>query len=284
LTSAGFATQKAFLSPFIRIAYYHDVAPWMAASFEAQLQYLSEHFVPVTSDELSGFLDRGTWVHRKPGLMLTFDDGLRSHIEIVAPLLEKYGFQGWFFVPIGLLMQDASAQPQAAEHGTVLHYQNVDCDPRVFLTLKQLSELSRKHVIGCHTAHHVRLSRSLSPQILDHEIVDAKAQLEQAIGKSVDAFSWVGGEEWAYSNGAATKIGQQFKYSFTTNTRIIRPGDSMLKLDRTHIEADFPLPLVKLQMSGLMDIYYNRKRRRVAKLLVPDYTGELTSARIQSGH
>lgn len=84
--------------PSLRAVNYHDVPARLAEPFEEQLRFFARHFVPVGPRELGELLaDR--WPHRKPGLLITFDDGLRSHAEVAAPLLERHGFPGWFFVP-----------------------------------------------------------------------------------------------------------------------------------------------------------------------------------------
>jgi hypothetical protein len=41
-------------------------------------------------------------------------------------------------------------------------------------------------------------------------------------------------------------------------------------LDRTHVEADFPLSLVRFQLAGFMDLRHAGKRRRVARVLSYD--------------
>jgi peptidoglycan/xylan/chitin deacetylase (PgdA/CDA1 family) len=267
LTRLGIVLQRSCFSPHIRILYYHDVAPSQRDAFEAQLVMLRQYYEPASREDLRELLARGRWRHRKPGIIITFDDGLRSSLEVIAPALEKHGFQGWFFVPIGLITMPVPEQPQSADRQLVTHANDVLHDPRVFLSTEQLRELGRRHVIGCHTINHVRLSDSLSPATLDAEILHAKQLLETALGQSVDSFAWVGGEEWAYSRGAAQRVESAFRYAFTTNTRPVRPTTSPLELDRTHLEADNPLWLVRFQLSGIMDLRHAPKRRRVAKLL-----------------
>src|SRR5688500_7474862 len=99
INSLGFAFQRRFLFPFIRVINYHDVPVEQAANFESQLRYYSSRFADVNEQKLRGFLGGEPWPDEKPGIILSFDDGLASHSEVVAPALEKYGFTGWFFVP-----------------------------------------------------------------------------------------------------------------------------------------------------------------------------------------
>lgn len=65
-------------------------------SFKRQLEYFaSERTVVSTSDVLSAI--KGDFKLSKGAIWLTFDDGYKDHFEYVAPLLEKFGFDGAFF-------------------------------------------------------------------------------------------------------------------------------------------------------------------------------------------
>ena len=271
--SLSFALQRSMLAPFIRVLYYHDVPAMLASEFARQLTSFKQSFVPASKADLDRLLIEGVWPHDRPGIILTFDDGLRSHAEVVAPLLDRLGFQGWFFVPTDLVTLAPSEQPAAALRHSVLHDCDTASDPRVFMSERQLVALSECHIVGCHTATHVRLSRELSGSELRKELHDSKQRLEAILGRSVDAFSWVGGEEWAYSEAAAKVVADLFDYAFTTNTCIARPGSSRLNIDRTHVEASFSPSLVRLQLSGMMDLYYRSKRRRLNSCLTPCSAG-----------
>jgi peptidoglycan/xylan/chitin deacetylase (PgdA/CDA1 family) len=184
--------------------------------------------------------------------------------------LEKHGFQGWFFIPVDLVAIPASEQPAAAARHDVLHDCDTAQDPRVFMTSRQVAAIAESHVVGCHTATHVRLSRSVSEMDLGAELGRAKQRLEAFLGgRRVDSFSWVGGEEWAYSEPAAQIVARLFDYAFTTNTCVARAGTPQLNICRTHIEPFFSHSLVRLQLSGMMDLYYRSKRRRLRSSLAP---------------
>jgi len=65
-----------------------------ARAFEEHLRFLKRHcrFTSAANySQANGSL-------RRPVVMLTFDDGLRSHAEVVAPLLQKYGIPATFFI------------------------------------------------------------------------------------------------------------------------------------------------------------------------------------------
>jgi len=261
LLSSGL--QRLMLSPFIRVVYYHDVPVTMANEFERQLVSFKQHYVPAAKADLDGLLNHGAWPHDRPGIIVTFDDGLRTHAEVVAPILDRLGFQGWFFVPVDLVTVPPSEQPESAVRHGVLHDCDTEADPRVFMSEQQLTALGARHIVGCHTGTHVRLSDQLTETQMCDELISAKHRLESIVNRKVESFSWVGGEEWAYSAAAARIIAKLFDYAFTTNTSITRAGNSRLNIDRTHVEASFSAALVQLHLSGMMDLYYHRKRRRL---------------------
>jgi peptidoglycan/xylan/chitin deacetylase (PgdA/CDA1 family) len=268
VSSLSFSLQRSLLSPFIRVVFYHDVPPALAGDFERQLSLFKKKFVPTTRADLDALLRGAHWPHDRPGIIVTFDDGLRSHFEVAAPILDRLGFQGWFFVPVDLLTLPPDAQPTAAERQSVLHDCDTTRDPRVFMTGRQLVELAERHIVGCHTATHCRLSKDLTESQLQMELRRAKERLESLLGgHRVDSFSWVGGEEWAYSEAAARIVADIFDYAFTSNTCVTRAGTSRLNIARTHVEAFFSLSLVELQLSGMMDLYYLSKRRRLESCL-----------------
>jgi peptidoglycan/xylan/chitin deacetylase (PgdA/CDA1 family) len=259
LNSAGHFVQRLALSPFIRVINYHDIPAHLSENFSAQLRFYATRFVNVGYQDLVDFLQGGKWRHDRPGLIISFDDGLRSHYEVAAPLLEKHGFTGWFFVPAGLIegiggrsaADAAASSPLSADEN---------------LTLEQLRYLDSHHVVGCHTETHCRLSKDVPTEKLQTEILEAKRMLERALGHSMKIFCWVGGEEYTYSREAAQFIKQGYELSFMTNNAVVRHKTNPLQLQRTNIEAENPLWLVRFQTSGLMDIAYYPKRKRVNRL------------------
>lgn len=266
LSRLGFGLQVAALSPFIRVVNYHDVPPELAGAFEEQLRFYARHFTPVGWDELVRFR-AGGWSSRRPGLIVSFDDGLRSHAEVVAPLLERHGFPGWFLVPTGLLSLPAAEQHPTAVEARVLAPEPPPTDGRVFMTWDQVRELDSQHVIGAHTVSHHRLSASTETGRLRREIFGSKADLEEQLGRDVPVFCWVGGEEDSYSAEAAALITEAgFEVGFMTNNAPLRRSTHMLQVQRTNVEAWDSLALVRFQLSGAMDLLYAPKRRRVVRL------------------
>ena len=100
---------------------------------------------------------------------ITFDDGCETDLIAAAPILRDAGFNATFFITTGRL------------------------NSRGYLSRTQLQELSSMTFeIGCHSMTHPYLP-DLDHNGLQREIVQAKADLEQIIGKPVEHFSCPGG-------------------------------------------------------------------------------------------
>jgi peptidoglycan/xylan/chitin deacetylase (PgdA/CDA1 family) len=100
---------------------------------------------------------------------VTFDDGSETDLTCAAPVLRQLGFGASFYITAGWLGQNG------------------------YLSQSQLRELSALGFeIGCHSMTHAYLT-DLDQNGLQREIGDAKLQLEQIIGKSVEHFSCPGG-------------------------------------------------------------------------------------------
>jgi peptidoglycan/xylan/chitin deacetylase (PgdA/CDA1 family) len=266
LNAAGVLLQKRLLWPWARALNYHDVPVRLAGAFEEQLRFFARYFVSVGPSELAE-LQAGRWPHRKPGLLLTFDDGLRSHADVVAPLLESYGFSGWFNVPVGFVDAPPAEQKTFARCNRI-GFRAADWpEERLALSWTDLRRLDGPHTICCHTWNHRRLSAELTPEELELEIGEAKRRLEAELGHEVRSFAWVGGEEWAYSRAAADRIrAAGFEVSFMTNNAVVRPHGELLQVQRTNVEADFDPAFVRFCLSGFYDLLYLRKRRRVNRI------------------
>lgn len=78
--------------------YYHlDVD-----DFRRQLDYFEDNFGFVPKEEFLSVVRGNQDVSQLPtGVVLTFDDGLRDHYDVVFPELQKRGLWGIFYIPTG---------------------------------------------------------------------------------------------------------------------------------------------------------------------------------------
>ena len=254
---------------YIRAINYHGVSENTAVNFERQLAYYAERFTAVSLPDLDNFFHLQHWDKKHPGLIISFDDGLSSNYSVAAQLLEKYGFHGWFFVPVDFIAAPSSEQPEYCDTHHIWKDSNSSQAERKAMSWDELRDLDRRqHVIGCHTRSHLRMSLDLPVAVLEHEICSGKAALEEALGHICDCYAWVGGEEWSYTSSAASMIRKAgYKYSFTTNSYPITRKSDPQQLGRNNVESAWPLSLASFELSGFQDMRYMPKRRRVARVI-----------------
>jgi peptidoglycan/xylan/chitin deacetylase (PgdA/CDA1 family) len=248
----------------IRVINYHGTPREEMANFEEQLKFYQKYYAPVTYNDLEIFFTGKGWHKNKPGLIISFDDGHRTNYDYALPLLEKYGFTGWFFIPPGLIDGSKDVQENFV---AIKKFKGGYNDGRFLMSWDEINKLCQMHVVGCHTLTHHRMNSNDSEEVLEKEIKVSRKLFETNINRPVDVFCWVGGEEYTYTKKAAEKIRNAgYRFSFMTNTFPLTPRQNPLQIQRTNIESDNPLFLVRFQLGFLMDMLYYRKRKRVNQL------------------
>ena len=259
---------KAAMFPFIRVVGYHDTPALHAGRLRTHFEWYRRNFFDCDRARLDSFLNGEPWGERLPGLIISFDDGLRSNFSVAAPLLEEFGFTGWFMVPAAVPDLSPEQEEGFASEQLIPH-----APPRagekLFVTWEDLRSLhSAGHQICCHSYHHKRLSAALSDEELDEEIGRSRRVFEERLGFAIDSFAWVGGEEYSFSRGAFDRMMREgYARVFSGNCLPILPKQSPFFLERNHADAAFSLNELRLSVGGLYDALYTAKRRRVTRLL-----------------
>ena len=257
-----------FGSDVIRAVNYHSIPFETKEIFRKHLIYFSKYYTSVKEHDLEMFFKTGKWHKKKPGLILSFDDGIKDNFDIAYPLLEEYGFTGWFFVPTDFVNTAVNEQLDFAKNNQITVKMDLKMD-RVALNWDEINILAKNHVVGSHTRSHYRMEETADNEKLKYEIVQSKNILEEKIGKEVVSFCWVGGEEHTYTKKAFQLIeASDYKFGFMTNTSLIFKNTSPFLLDRTNLNSHWPLYLIRFQLCGIMDLLYRKKRKRVHKYLV----------------
>jgi peptidoglycan/xylan/chitin deacetylase (PgdA/CDA1 family) len=78
---------------------YPGIAACSTADFAGQVEHLLRHHEPLHPEGVLDAVRTGSPV--PDGFLLTFDDGVRDHMDNVLPVLERHGLSG-IFAPIGL--------------------------------------------------------------------------------------------------------------------------------------------------------------------------------------
>lgn len=122
------------------------------------------------------------WLCLKPvTVSLTFDDGLRAHYTVVAPLLEKYGWRGVFNVPTELIGPNPAAMtPEIAKSLGIEGHE--DC----LMSWDQVRDLiARGHEVYPHSCTHVNLKKLIEEgksSVAEREIAEARRMFMEQTG------------------------------------------------------------------------------------------------------
>jgi peptidoglycan/xylan/chitin deacetylase (PgdA/CDA1 family) len=180
------------------------------AAFEKQIKHLkSKGYESVLPDDIYHHFKNGGCLPDKP-IMFSFDDTRKEHYHIVAPILEKYGYKGAFFI------------------------MTIAIGKKNYMTSKEIKNLSDPgHCIGHHTLDHQNLKK-LPLKDWETQIDKPKKRLEKIVGKEVQYLAYPFGlcndfavQELKKRNfkGAFQLSGKQHKNDpLLTIRRIIVPG------------------------------------------------------------
>lgn len=188
---------------YIRVVNYHNTNTADADRFEAEIKYFSQHFVPVTMKDLDTFFETRKWPYEKPGLIPAIFEGFRNHYDIILPILDKYHFTGWFYLPsffMDVPIEEQMAFSEAHELDTT--DKNMYPDGRIAMSWDEVRDIASRYEICCHSGTHFEITKETPDEDMYREIVVSKRHLEEKIGRGVDVFCWLYGEEYNYNTRA----------------------------------------------------------------------------------
>lgn len=143
----------------------------------------------------------------KDDIVFTFDDGGVSFYTIIAPILEKYGWKGHFFISTKYIGTDG------------------------FLTGNQIKELSRRgHIIGSHSHRHKVLTE-FSVNDIENELCTSVKILSDILEKPIDSISIPNG---CYNKEILNIVHKnELRTVYTSNpTSLIKRIESMILVGR----------------------------------------------------
>ena len=214
--------EKIFAThPLIRAVNFHSTSRSQAEHYDRQLAQYSRFFSSVNENELDEYLATGRWHKPKPGLIVSVFEGYRNSYDVLTPLIEKYGFIGWFWVITGFVDAPIPEQLTFAEHHDIDMLTHEYPDGRYALTWDELRQLEKKHVIACHTRSHTLLSQ-LEPAVQREEVMGSQEEFKKNLGHPVRAFVSLTGPAYG-ENPATDRLIDAAGYEFVfSNFRIQR--------------------------------------------------------------
>jgi len=163
------------------------------ATFSAHMKILSDSgYHSILPAQLYDYLVYNADLPQKP-FMITFDDSRIEHSKIAAPVMEKYGFRGVFFI------------------------MTITYNKKNYMTTDEIAQLAKAgHTVGMHSWDHTMVTKYKEATDWQKQVIEPKLKLEKIVGKPVDY--------WAYPNGVfdhqgAEELSRYFKISFILTSK-----------------------------------------------------------------
>jgi peptidoglycan/xylan/chitin deacetylase (PgdA/CDA1 family) len=237
------------------ILYYHAVKPHQQAGFARQMDTLASRSHLFSAGAPEGMTAAAM------NVALTFDDGFRSVVDCAVPELKKRGIPFTLFVPAGCLGERPSWVKDGAHPSSV---------ERV-LSAAELRALAAEPLatIGSHTLTHRNL-RTLDAAEAERELVQSKADLEDAAGYDVGLFSFPHGAHTPALVAQARQAG--YRRVYTVEPELVDAESNAFVLGRVAVEPnDWPIEF-RLKIAGAYRWWHSLHRCRQAlagRLRVP---------------
>ncbi len=256
---------------------YHDVLPTRASFDDSGFTGAGANSYKVTLSDFEAHLDQ---LPRAPGVgtdvrtlgpamrtlpvLITFDDGGRSALDVIAPALEQRGLIGHFFMTTSRVGTPG------------------------FLSEGALREVaSRGHVVGSHShSHPLRMAR-LTDAALEAEWATSRRVLEEILGASVTVASVPGGYFSRRVAAAAARAGIRWLFTSEPVTSV-RTLEGCEVLGRYTLRHDSPASDISALLSppgtGRMKQWLLWNAKKVAKVVAGDAYLRIRSALLGETH
>ncbi len=179
------------------VLFYHRIAddratPWTMpnAVFRRQIQWLAKSFEFVSLEEVQRRLRQGC--NFRPCVSITFDDGYADNCREAIPFLIKEQIPCTYFATLQNVVHE-----EPFSHDLVLGQRLA---PN---SLEQLKAMAAAGVeIGGHAYTHADLGKITDPRLLHYEMVEAKEEMQRALGRPVRYFAFPFGQHDNMSSAA----------------------------------------------------------------------------------
>ena len=239
--SAAYRAYRRTRGPLVRVIAFHDVKNnvW----FQEVIEMLIGHYHVISPEQFHA----QEFDAQKINVLLTFDDGYQSWVDVCAPILKKNKLKALFFINSGLLdiAYDSSKVSLYMKERLLL-------TPKAPLTWDGSRTLLKEgHTIGGHSSNHYNLA-VLDQSVLESEINGDKKRTEEQLGVTLTDFAYPFGRKKNYNPnvfGVVKQAGYTWQYSamscFDTSTQVI---------PRTLIEKNQSMQSLKQWIEGGYDI------------------------------
>jgi peptidoglycan/xylan/chitin deacetylase (PgdA/CDA1 family) len=252
--------------------------------FQEHFKFLLRHYRPISLADLVAACRRRNELPRR-AVLLSFDDGDKSLIDIVLPLFREHGIPGIAFVIAGLLesnqvpwwsdveglLASGGTSPSIRESNPAFAIRALKKMPEVdrqaavkelrasastmTAPADQLTEADLRTLeaggiaIGNHTSTHPCLTRCTTARV-ETEIREAHAKLESSLGHPPTAFAYPNGDWDPRAERVLEELGYEAAFLFDHRTSPRRIADP-LRISRLRVDSSTTIDRFRMIVSGL---------------------------------
>ncbi|MFB6181770.1 MAG: polysaccharide deacetylase family protein [Candidatus Magasanikbacteria bacterium] len=234
---------KKTKGPLLRVLVFHDVES--KYHFEKLISFLDKKFNIISSEEFK----QNQLSKDKINILLTFDDGYKSWVDNVLPVLEGKNLKGIFFISSGFIEAgDRGEEKKYLEEKLKL---KSDRTPLSWGEVKELEDASME--IGGHTVNHVNLAK-ISEKEGREEIQKDKKMLEKKLDRKIKFFAYPFGHSGAVNENIVELVKNAgYECGFTANINFSIEDSHEYKLNRDCLDGQNSLLLNIAKIYGSYD-------------------------------
>jgi peptidoglycan/xylan/chitin deacetylase (PgdA/CDA1 family) len=207
--------------------------------FARLVDWLTQRFRPVQPSETEAYFNGAPL--KGPGILFTFDDGLKNNLH-AAQVLEEKGIRAYFFlVPDFIRAGDGRAYYLQNIRPLVqkgIDHVEEDFTPMSPDDIRQL--IDRGHAIGSHTMTHLLRAETVD-DALTNEIVNSREVLEEMFGVDVRSFCSPISTDISVSAKGKSLIDKNYTLHFTTFPGLNAEERNPRLVLRRNIEVHWPM-------------------------------------------
>ncbi|HSP16221.1 MAG TPA: polysaccharide deacetylase family protein [Thermoanaerobaculia bacterium] len=245
----------------------HDVPPTEVDALDSLLQFLKSRRGIISPEQAEERLAaEGPRRRGQIPVLLTFDDGFRSNLDVARGVLEAHAVRALFFVCPGLVDTPGSEQRQSVETFVFPALPPPPAERLALMSWDEIRELtSRGHTIGSHSLMHRRLS-ALSESDLNQDISHSFVRLREELGVSPKWFAYPFGDLRSTSPAVLATASRHFQYVCSGLRGLNTPATSRLALLRESIDLAAPFHYIRMVADGGLDLLYRLRARSLSAM------------------
>ena len=241
----------------LRVLMFHNISD--VTNFENQIELLKKDWKFINPNEFFNFIKEKKRINDRY-ILLTFDDGFKSNLNVANKILKKNKLKAIFFVPLKfILIKKDKDMRKFIKENLKINYIEKGMKNLNLNDLKKLKKM--KFLIGAHTFSHINLKKFVDNNNINYEIVGSANKLQKILKMKIENFSFNFGRLNDISEKSLILSKKRFKYIYTG----IRGENLNSKklIFRDNILPNYKVYDLYAYLSGYLDFIYKYERKKI---------------------